>query len=600
MVAHSFQSAFSLTDLAIQVALVCSFTLWLLTFCRRFAREFLAPDSMLMQGGGVDSTTVIALRWAFFWIFLLLTLVLAFSLRFSLPSTNIAPDHVVAQTEANQNTFHLDWTTGLWLAIHMAVITGLYAFGIVRLHMLYRFWSSRNRDSETSHFTEFPTVTFQVPIFNEQEAVARVLDCVCMMDYPHDKLQIQVLDDSTDETAALVGQLCARYYALGLDISCHHRVHRRGFRSGALAEALCSAKGEFICVLDADYLPRPDYLQKIIHYFTDAKVGFVQPRLQFINEKFSLLTKLQAMFLKEQFEVRFPKGNEGREFLGFNNTATMWRATAIKDVGGWHQDALAEEADLAYRIQLRGWKRSDANEVVVPAELPSDMYSFKSQQFRRTKGGIQASKKLVRDIWSGDMSFLEKSETTMLLFSDLTYLLALCALLLVFSTSFLYGGSLERFALVDLPFLFFAVMPFGISHLLVHDGKRRRGRWKDLFYLPLLFAFRLGMCINNGRAVFEGMCTQRNNSVRTAQYVTVSESLRTSTKGRSSPNLMIALALEIVLMGALAWAIAFATERGQWTSIPLLLLVFVGFAIVAGGSLLARLKVDRFRKGYVA
>jgi cellulose synthase/poly-beta-1,6-N-acetylglucosamine synthase-like glycosyltransferase len=249
------------------------------------------------------------------------------------------------------------WDNFFWFASYILLFTALSGFGAHRIKVLYHFWKHRSDvPCPPREFSELPAVTVQLPIFNEYDVVENLLRCVSALDYPREKLQIQMLDDSTDETAAFAEKLCAEYAAKGLDIEYRHRTNRHGFKAGALDEAMPGAKGAFICIFDADFQPPPDYLKNLIHHFTDESVGMVQARWGHANKQFSLLTRLQALFLDGHLVLEQTARSRHGEFLNFNGTAGIWRREAIGDSGGWQHDTLTEDLDLSYRTQLKGWK----------------------------------------------------------------------------------------------------------------------------------------------------------------------------------------------------------------------------------------------------
>lgn len=325
------------------------------------------------------------------------------------------------------------WDNLFWLTSYILVFAALSAFGAHRIKVLYHYWKYRNNPPVApSQFAELPLVTIQLPIFNELHVVESLLNTVSALDYPRDRLQIQVLDDSTDETAPHAEKLSADLKELGHDVEYIHRTNRHGFKAGALDEAMASAKGDFICIFDADFQPAPDYLKKLIHHFTNPKVGMVQARWGHLNKNFSLLTRCQALFLDGHLVLEQTARSRHGEFLNFNGTAGIWRREAIADGGGWHHDTLTEDLDLSYRAQLKGWKFIYLKDVVVPAELPPDMDGFKSQQHRWTKGSIQVCKKILLDVWRSDIPLPLKIEATSHLTSNFAYLLTICTLVLMY------------------------------------------------------------------------------------------------------------------------------------------------------------------------
>ncbi|MEP7077772.1 MAG: cellulose synthase family protein, partial [Chthoniobacterales bacterium] len=275
----------------------------------------------------------------------------------------------------------------LWTVCYLAVLFGLSAYGVHRYFIIYLFLKHRKRAPQpATHFEQLPKVTVQLPIFNEVYVVERLLKSVSEIDYPRQLMQIQVLDDSTDDTRELTASSVEKLRATGFDVELIHRSNRVGFKAGALETGLATAHGDFVCILDADFVPQPDLLQRTIHFFTDPTVGMIQTRWGHLNRGYSLLTRVQAMFLDGHLLLEQTARSRSGRFFNFNGTAGLWRTACIEEAGGWQHDTLTEDLDLSYRAQLAGWKFIFLQDVVTPAELPVDMNGFKSQQHRWTKG----------------------------------------------------------------------------------------------------------------------------------------------------------------------------------------------------------------------
>ena len=490
----------------------------------------------------------------------------------------------------------LPWDHSIWLASYILLFLALSGFGAHRIKVLYHFWKHRKEvPVPPRQFEELPVVTVQLPIFNEFDVVENLLRCVTALDYPREKLQIQVLDDSTDDTAAYAEKLSAEYAAKGHDIHYIHRTNRKGFKAGALDEAMPLAKGECICIFDADFQPQADYLQKLIHHFTDPTAGMVQARWGHANKDFSLLTRLQALFLDGHLVLEQTARSRHGEYLNFNGTAGIWRRAAIDQSGGWQHDTLTEDLDLSYRAQLRGWRFIYLKDVVVPAELPPDMDGFKSQQHRWTKGSIQVCKKIIMDVWRSDAPLSIKLEATAHLTANFAYLLTLCTLVLMYPANFVMGSSWYKAVLVDIPVFFFATLSVIIFYLTAQGSQTRWGWLKALPYMPMLLALGIGMSINNGKAVLEALLGQESEFVRTPKYGIATQQQAAQKKARYKAGKSIALWLEVALAFYFGWMIILAGQRGQWLSIPFLMLFFGGFAYVSGGSLLKRFSMERFQ-----
>jgi cellulose synthase/poly-beta-1,6-N-acetylglucosamine synthase-like glycosyltransferase len=264
-------------------------------------------------------------------------------------------------------------------------------------------------------------VTIQLPMYNEMYVVERLIDAVCEIEYPKDKLEIQVLDDSTDETVEVVAKIVKAKQELGFDIQHVRRSNREGFKAGALKEGMKSAKGKYIAIFDADFIPKKDFLRNTLRYFTHDKIGLVQTRWEHLNEDYSILTKIQALALNGHFVIEQTVRNKAGFFIQFNGTGGVWLKECIEDAGNWHADTLTEDLDLSYRAQLKGWKFIYLRDFTTPAELPAEMNALKAQQFRWTKGAIETSKKLLPIVWKGKIPLRVKLQATFNLTNNLVF-----------------------------------------------------------------------------------------------------------------------------------------------------------------------------------
>ncbi len=482
-----------------------------------------------------------------------------------------------------------EWELFIWMTSYLLVCVGLSVFGAHRIKVIYLYWKHRaDEPIPQSKFAELPVVTVQLPLFNEMHVVERLLTAIAAFDYPRDRLQIQVLDDSTDESAALSQRLSADLAAQGFDIEYRHRVNRHGFKAGALDEAMPTVKGEFIAIFDADFVPPPDLLHNMIHHFTNPKVGLVQARWGHINRDYSLLTRLQALFLDGHLVLEQTARSRHGECLNFNGTAGIWRKNVIGEAGGWQHDTLTEDLDLSYRAQILGWKFIYLKDVVVPAELPPDMDGFKSQQHRWTKGSIQVWRKIIKDVWTSDIPLPLKLEATAHLGANFAYLLTLCTLVLMYPANFLMANSWQKAVFVDLPVFFFASLSVIIFYLVAQGAQRKHGWVSAIIYLPFLLALGLGMSVNNGRAVIEALLGQESEFVRTPKYGVGNKHEAKKERSKYASAKSVALWIEVLLALYFGTLLVMAALRGQWFSLPFLGLFFFGFAYVSGGSLFKR------------
>jgi len=452
-------------------------------------------------------------------------------------------------------------------------------YGLHRYVIVYLFFKNRHRAPKPAGaFAQLPRVTVQLPVFNELYVVERLLKSVAALDYPRELLQIQLLDDSTDETTALAAKNVAELKAAGLDIELIHRADRTGFKAGALENGMRTCTGEFILILDADFVPKPDMLQRTVPYFTDPKIGMIQTRWGHLNRTYSLLTRVQAMFLDGHLLLEQTARSRSGRFFNFNGTAGLWRRSCIADSGGWQHDTLTEDLDLSYRAQLKGWRFVFLADLVTPAELPVDMNGFKSQQHRWTKGSIQTCRKLLPIVWRADLPLLVKLEATAHLTSNYAYLLLFCLCLLMHPST---GGVTNwwRMVLVDIPIFLSASMPAAVFYLCCQRELYPRTWWKEILYMPALLALGVGLAVNNARAVLEAMLGHQSDFTRTAKYGIQSKT-QSWKRARYSPLKSMLPFLELAFAAYFTHYLIFALEEGQWLAVPFLLLFAAGFAYV--------------------
>jgi cellulose synthase/poly-beta-1,6-N-acetylglucosamine synthase-like glycosyltransferase len=471
----------------------------------------------------------------------------------------------------------------IWNFCYLSVLLGLSAYGIHRYLIIYLFLKHRRKRCEPPKtFHDLPTVTVQLPVFNEYYVIRRLIEAVSRLDYPREKLQIQILDDSTDETREIALSQVARLKARGFDIDYRHRNNREGFKAGALAAGLNHAKGEFIFILDADFVPRPDTLKRTIDHFTDPEVGMVQMRWGHLNRGYSLLTKVQSLFLDGHLLLEQTARSRSGRFFNFNGTAGIWRKSCISAAGGWHYDTLTEDLDLSYRAQMKGWKFVYLPDVVVPAELPVDMNGFKSQQHRWTKGSIQTCKKLLPKIWRSRLPLLIKLEATAHLTSNFGYLLLVCLCVLILPQSFSTHGALYAW-LVDLPIFFATSVSISLFYVVAQTHLNPRGWLGELWMFPLTLALATGMSVNNARGVIEAILNHRSAFSRTPKYGIQAERAPIHRVRYVPPKSWLPL-VELAFAFYFAFCTWNAAQMGHWLSVPFLLIFLGGFAYVASKS----------------
>jgi cellulose synthase/poly-beta-1,6-N-acetylglucosamine synthase-like glycosyltransferase len=462
---------------------------------------------------------------------------------------------------------------------YFIVLILLASYGAHRYVLVYLYYKNKkNRTTEPlAKFPELPRVTIQLPIFNEQFVVERLLDAICRLRYPLEKLDIQVLDDSTDETVAVARGLVNHYAAKGFPISYHHRSNREGFKAGALTEGLNTARGEFVAIFDADFVPPEDFLQRVIHHFTDPKVGMVQTRWTHINRHYSFLTEVEAILLDGHFVLEHSGRARSNVFFNFNGTAGMWRRSAIDDAGGWQHDTLTEDTDLSYRAQLKGWKFVYLQDVECPAELPVEMTAFKTQQARWAKGLIQTSKKILPQVLKSDQRFHVKLEAWYHLTANLSYplMIVLSVLLLPAMIIRFYQGWFQMLY-IDLPL--FMASTFSISSFyLVSQRELFPRKWfRALIYLPFLMALGIGLTVTNTRAVLEALLGKQSDFARTPKYHVESKKDRVRAN-KYRRGLGWVPWVELLIGCYFAITVYYAIDNENYITVPFLILFVVGY-----------------------
>ncbi len=469
----------------------------------------------------------------------------------------------------------------IWSICYFVVLFGLSLYGLHRYVIVFLFLKYRNKEQlPLAHFEHLPRVTVQLPVYNEMYVVERLLDSVAALDYPRDLLQVQVLDDSTDETTEIAVSRVAHLREQGVDIELIHRTDRSGFKAGALENGLKTCRSEFILILDADFVPAPDMLLKTVHFFSDPKVGMIQTRWGHINRTYSLLTRMQAMFLDGHLLLEQTARSRSGRFFNFNGTGGLWRRSCIEQAGGWQHDTLTEDLDLSYRAQLKGWRFIFLPNLVTPAELPVDMNGFKSQQHRWTKGSIQTCRKLLPAVWKADLPLLLRLEATAHLTSNYAYLLLLFLCLLLHPST---GGFVEnswRGFLLNIAIFFSASAPAAVFYTCCQRELHPKTWLREILLLPALLALGIGLAVNNARAVLEALVGHRSEFTRTPKYGIESKT-QSWKKARYVPMKSVLPFIELAFAGYFTYFIVFAVIHRQWLSIPFLVLFQAGFSYVA-------------------
>ncbi len=475
----------------------------------------------------------------------------------------------------------------LVLGAYFGLMAILSLFGLHRYSLVYLYYRHRDRvqGPPKTRFRTLPTVTVQLPVYNEKFVVADLVDAICALRYPRHLLQIQVLDDSTDETAALLERIVGAKRAAGEPIEYLHRSDRIGYKAGALEAGLRQSTGEFIALFDADFTPQPDFLERIVHHFADPHVGMVQARWTFRNRGLSLLTKLQAMLLDGHFVFEHGARARSGRFFNFNGTAGILRRTMIEDAGGWQHDTLTEDTDLSYRAQLRGWKFLYTPEVEAPSELPTDMASFQIQQYRWTKGLVQTGIKLLPDLLRSSQPARIKLEGVLHLSGNIAYPFMLLLAVLILPSMLLRHSNLEgRLLWLDLPAFLMTCCSLSSFYTLAQREVGRGGVYRHLHLIPLLVAAGIALAISNTRAVFGALFGSHSVFERTAKYsahaVAAAEARRVY--GRRGGWRVLA---NLVAAGYFAVCLGIAIHIGHWLGLPVIALFLAGFCYAVAAML---------------
>ena len=472
------------------------------------------------------------------------------------------------------------------LGTYFTILIILSIYGLHRLWILLLYFRHKKNPPHPLGGPDFlPMVTVQLAVFNEVNVVERLLDHVVKMDWPKDKLEIQMLDDSTDETMQVAQSVCEHYRYLGYDISYQHRDDRTGFKAGALQNGLKTAKGEFVAMFDADFLPTVDFLRQAVPHFADDQIAFIQCCWDHVNRDFSLLTKVQAILLDGHFVFEHTARNRSHAFFNFSGTAGMWRVSAIADAGGWQHDTITEDADLSYRAQLKGWRGVYLKDTVVPAELPMEVNAFKCQQHRWAKGNAQVIRKLMKTILFSRESLHTKAECWFHLTANCNYLLIVGLAITMVPCMFIRAGTpMWTLLLTDGPFFLLNAVSvgfyFALSQREVYNNKNWLSRLK---YIPGLMSLGIGLCLNQSKAVLEGFFTNNVEFKRTPK-------LGVDENGNAARNpkvcaykvpksLLTYLELGFALYYFTAVLVSIYTRN--WASLPFIWLFFSGFAYIS-------------------
>src|SRR5688572_18212948 len=483
--------------------------------------------------------------------------------------------------------------TGI-LVLYFFILSILAVYGWHRYYLVYEYMKHRDRVPGPQPLPAvLPKVCVQLPIYNEMYVADRLIDTCVEMDYPRDLLEIQVLDDSTDETRAIAELAVRRHAARGINITYLHRTDRSGFKAGALENGLKHTEAEFVAIFDADFIPPVDFLQRTLGHFNDAKVGMVQARWGHINQDFSLLTKMQSILLDGHFVLEHGGRNRAGCFFNFNGTAGIWRRAVIADAGGWQHDTLTEDLDLSYRAQLRGWKFVFLPDLVSVAELPVEMNSFKSQQHRWAKGSIQTCRKVLPQILASDLPFKVKAEAFFHLTANFNYLLMIVLSALMFPAMYVrYSMGWTEMLLIDVPL--FAAATFSVANFYTVCQRELYPDWMSrLRYLPILMSVGIGLAVNNSRAVLEAIFRKETEFTRTPKYGIERTGDEWQTK-KYHTSMLVQPLIEVALGVYFTGTVLYALANGIYGTVPFLMLFQGGFLYTGCTSILQQLAGETY------
>jgi cellulose synthase/poly-beta-1,6-N-acetylglucosamine synthase-like glycosyltransferase len=484
------------------------------------------------------------------------------------------------------------------LVPYFVVMVILAFYGIHRYQLVWLYYRNKDKaakwDEPGGRYAEgeLPFVTVQLPIFNEQFVVDRLIDAICRLDYPRDRFEIQLLDDSTDETVGVAEEIVQRYARgfAGLDgqpIVHLHRTNRHGYKAGALDEGLKTAKGELIAIFDADFVPPPDWLMKVVNHFAEPGIGMVQTRWTHLNRNYNFMTQVEAILLDGHFVLEHGGRSRAGVFFNFNGTAGVWRRKAISDGGGWQHDTLTEDTDLSYRVQLAGWKFKYLQDVECPAELPIEMTAFKTQQARWAKGLIQTGKKILPRVLKSDAPWYH-------LTANISYPLMIVLSVLLMPAMIIrsWQGYLQML-LIDFPLFVASTMSVSTFYMVSQKELFPKTWYKKIAYVPFLMAVGgVGLTFSNALAVLEALVGKKSAFARTPKY-------RVKQKGETSQakvyrkRLGFMPWLELAVGAYFAWTVWYAITTENYFTVPFLVLFVFGYWYTGFLSLLQ----GRFERG---
>ncbi len=480
---------------------------------------------------------------------------------------------------------HYVLITKLLFAVYTLALSFLFCYGLIQIHLVYQYLKHKKklRLPAPEPLTSFPFVTIQLPVYNESLVIARLMDAVAQFNYPAGRFEIQVLDDSTDETTAIIAGKVQQYKALGMQIAHIRRSNRKGFKAGALQEGLRTAAGAFITIFDADFIPPPDFLQRTLPSFSNEGIGMVQTRWAHLNKNHSLLTHFQAFLLDAHFSIEQMGRNSAGYFINFSGTGGVWRKACMLDAGGWHTDTLTEDFDLSYRAQLRGWKFKYLEEVSVPAELPPVMSALKTQQYRWIKGNAETARKHLKFVLQSHIPLKTKVHAFFHLMVGLVFISVFVASVISIPLLFLKPHVPQlKVWFQYASFSLISLLCLGVFHYVstVYAGFTKEGT-KHYFFktFPLYLSFSMGISFSNALAVAEGWLGIKSVFVRTPKFNSL-DTAKADIVNHQQKNKNPLLAMEMLLSLYFLGGAGLAFYSNDFTMFPYHLMLAFGFGMI--------------------
>jgi cellulose synthase/poly-beta-1,6-N-acetylglucosamine synthase-like glycosyltransferase len=475
------------------------------------------------------------------------------------------------------NGFDLAMMIPYFIVLFILALYGLHRYWLVYDYYAYR----KNVPAQPPAVTEWPRVTIQLPIYNERYVIERLVEAISRFDYPTELLDVQVLDDSTDETQQVARNCVERFAAQGMAITYIHRSNRAGYKAGALENGLKSSKGEFVAIFDADFVPAPDFLQRTIPYFKNpdggAGIGMVQTRWTYLNTDYSLLTQVETILLDGHFVVEHGARSRRGTFFNFNGTAGVWRRKTIDQAGGWQHDTLTEDTDLSYRAQLVGWKFLYLPHIECASELPVDMNGFKAQQARWAKGLMQTAKKILPKVFKANVPWHVKSEAFFHLTANISYplMVLLSTMLLPAMIVRFYQGWIQMLV-IDLPLFLASTCSISSFYLVAQKELHPKTWYRTFLYMPFVMATGIGISVRNAQAVIEAIAGRKSEFARTPKYNIAGKQGSYAQKSYKNKAGWMPYA-EISLGVYFALTVVYAVANENYATVPFLLLFVWGY-----------------------